>query len=127
MATAQQVTPSTLRQKIFPDRFVELDVDDTESFADLAQMAPGVVAGILGQPNVLDLNIAKIHATPALLKDPTELPSSVLGLHASSVIRSVGAVPAVTSVTSSASAGPIRSGRSSSRYPGTMPIPEESI
>ena len=89
MAHGHRATPAALKHEIFSDRFAKLDVDDAVSFADLAQMAPGIVAGILGQPNVKDLDIAKIHAGPALLKDPTKLPSLVQGQHASSVIRAV--------------------------------------
>jgi hypothetical protein len=68
MAQAQQATPAALRHEVFPDRFAALDIADTVRFADLAQLAPGIVADVLGQPNVRNLDIAKLHAAPGLVK-----------------------------------------------------------
>ena len=89
LAHAHKATPSDFRHQIFPDRFATLNVNGAVSFANLAQMAPGIVEGVLGQPNVRDLDIARIHAGPGHVRDPMRVPSLVLGQHASSLVRAV--------------------------------------
>ena len=70
LAHSYGATSSDLRRQIFPDHFASLSIDDAVSFADLAQVAPNIVARVLEHLNVPNLEMPAIHLNPAAVDEP---------------------------------------------------------